>query len=217
MLPGFFTPVGMLASGKRVEFCAAPFSTTDLSTYTFTAVNLSSPAADRFIVVGVLLVGSPGRTASTVTIGGVSATAINTGTASTNVSLRLFGAVVPAGSTGDVVVTASGGCLCCSIGVWALYGLSSTTAIDTTNGTSNPDSDTLTTVAGGFVVAVAVNGGSVETYTWSGLTENFDQTVEASTASCASGASVETGGSSLAYTVTRTGGLQNHLSAASFS
>lgn len=115
-------------------------STTNSTNYTFASQNLGTEHANRYIVVGVASIASFGRTVSSATINGVSATLVH----NPNLGFvgRLIIAPVPTGATGDIVINHSGACTSCAIGVWAAYDITSTTAHDL--GTTSQASDVTT-------------------------------------------------------------------------
>jgi hypothetical protein len=96
------------------EFLQATADNGNLTTYTFTGVNFGAADANRRIVIGVLLrAGGIGRTVSSATIGGVSATILNQqdlnlSGAGYNVHAYLT-ADVPTGSSGTVAITLAAG------------------------------------------------------------------------------------------------------------
>jgi hypothetical protein len=98
------------------EFLQATTDTANATTYTLTGVNFGTADANRRIVIGVLSrSGTSGKTVSSATIGGVSATIID------QQDLNLVGggynvhaylaADVPTGSSGTVVIVFSGSML----------------------------------------------------------------------------------------------------------
>ena len=98
------------------EFLQATTDTANATTYTLTGVNFGTADVNRRIVIGVLSrSGSSGRTVSSATIGGVSATIIdqqdlNLVSGGYNVHSYLA-ADVPSGSSGTVVIVFSGSML----------------------------------------------------------------------------------------------------------
>lgn len=154
----------------------------NLTTYTFSSQAFGTAASNRRIVVGVYgRQGGSTLSISSVTIGGVSASAVATQTSDTSHNLAaLYIADVPTGTTGDVVVTWGVAIDRCGIGVWAIYGSGSATASDTdsANGTTDPSAVTLTVPAKGVAIAY---GGSADgsTATWANITEKFDGSIEA--------------------------------------
>jgi hypothetical protein len=102
--------------------------TSNATVYTFTGQPIGDAATTRFVVVGVVVVGTAGRTISTLTIGGTSAAKLTgAGVQNGNTDLEFWGATVATGTTATVVVTASGACVRAAIFIWSL-----------TNYTGNP-------------------------------------------------------------------------------
>lgn len=163
--------------------------TTDLTTYTFSTQAIGTAAADRVVVVGISASNASGaRTVSSVTIGGITATAAVTYLEQTVGASRagtgLYAVVVPTGTTADVVITFSGSELRCGLDVWAIYGASSATAVESDqddNATTNQAVSLTLEAIGDAVICVGsfVGSGAVRTSTWSAdVTENSDVTVE---------------------------------------
>jgi hypothetical protein len=114
------------------------------------------------------------RTLSSLTVGGVSAT-VNATTTAGVLGAGIATATVPTGTSGDIVVTWSGTSAQCAIFVYASTGLTSNAALDTDTDVAgaDPAEDTLTTVAGGFLIVGAINtGGSGTTLSFTGVTED---------------------------------------------
>lgn len=148
----------------------------DATTHTFSGENLGTASADRYIIVNVSgRSGVAGRTISSVTIGGVTATeSVQAGDANNKSVAGIYIANVPTGATGDIVVTFSGSKVC-GIGVYHATNLASTTPTDTgsdTSGTS-PLSDTLNINAGGFAIACSLEFDP--SMTWTNLDEDYDE------------------------------------------
>jgi hypothetical protein len=212
-LIGFGASSGAMPSHA---FTANAVNATDLTTYTFSTQAIGTAAVGRFIVVSVCLSSVASRVVSTLTVGGNSATLIGSQVSGAFSVVSLWGVRVDTGTTADVVVTGTGALLHCGIGVWALYDLLSTTPTDTGSSPdpTNPSTDTLTVLDGGIAIAITGNGSGLVTYTWTGLTENFDETVEAANLVAHSGASLNPAtGSALAITATRSGAGSDYVMA----
>jgi hypothetical protein len=173
------------------SFLQATTDTGNLSTYTFTAQNLGTAAAGRYIVVAISSRKAGAATTITgVTIGGVTATIV-TQVANTVTNTNVAGiaiAAVPTGATGDIVVTFGASMARCNIGVYRVDNLLSATPYDTDTSIANNPSVGLD-VPYGFAIGVgttAVNGAST---TWAGLTEDYDAVSEV--AQVYTGASVD--------------------------
>jgi hypothetical protein len=158
-------------------FCGEAFSTTDLSTYTFSTEDIGPAHASRLVVVAVKAnrnaVGA--NSVSSMTIGGVAATkAVDEGGADRFI-VEIWYASVPTGTTGDVVVTFANAQTDCGVLVYALYNLRSTTPTDT--GSGGAGSLTIDLPEYGQLVAIARDG----SVTWTGATEDYDSPTESRT------------------------------------
>lgn len=161
-------------------------SSSNLTTYTFSGRSLGSAADDRYILVCAFALGLSARTLSSVTIGGINATTILTASDDdgfTYVSTAMVIAKVPTGTTGDIVVTWSGGLSGCGIGVYRLTNLESATPTATASDvipSSNALSASLTIPVDGCGVGYAAqyNYTAARTWIWANLTENFDGIIE---------------------------------------
>ncbi len=151
---------------------ASAVSGTDATTYTFSAQALGTAASDRYILIGAVARATASRTLDSVTVGGVSATAIvNHEASSSNSGLWL--AAVPTGTTGDVVLTFSAGMLRAGIAVWRLDGID-TTPTDTDSSAADPATANITISAGGVAFSSSFIAISTTTLTtsWTNLTED---------------------------------------------
>jgi hypothetical protein len=175
----------MIQAGKVTgTFLSSDNTAADLTTYTFAGRTLGAAASNRLIVLGVdASANTIGATA--VTIGGVSATQLVAAAGGGTTFISLWVAAVPAGTTGDIVVTFGDGKNRCGIAWWRLVDANATafhTASD--NGATTLSAD-LNVVRGGFAVGVACENlasgqPASPIYTWTGLNENAgsDQSVE---------------------------------------
>lgn len=186
---------------KVLSYLGSNSSITTATTYTVTAAALGTAATDRRIIVAIAGANST-RTISSVTVGGVSATINIQSTASAdNNVVAIATALVPTGTTGDIVVTYSGSQAAHQVGWWSATGLTSNVAIATgSNALADAGQSgtiTLTSVAGGFFIGVAGSSGTGTT-TWTNATERYDF----SAARSSSGADALTTGTSIAVTAT---------------
>lgn len=180
---------------------------TDQTTYTFTGRSTGTASPGRYIVVATGGAQSPSPfTISSVTVAGNAMTAaVNSagtgGTIGIPIGIYIYGPLTT-GTTADVVVTFSAGMARAGIGVWACTNLTSSTPTGTAAGTvnSDPQSTTINVSAGGALIAytMAVDGAGA-TYSWAGPAEQFDETIESSTAQ--SGASTDYGTAQTGLTV----------------
>jgi hypothetical protein len=131
----------------------------NLSTYTFASVSFGDADASRVIAVTVHGVSLSSRSITGVTIGGVTATAAVTATASRPIGI--WYAAVPTGTTGNVVVTFSNTVLNCLIGRYRLVP-SVSTPLDTGDSTAGGPPRTasnIEVVDGGCVInAISISG-----------------------------------------------------------
>lgn len=160
-----------------LTFLQATSSTSDLATYTFSSQDLGDAASDRQIIVAAQGRGASATRISSITVGGVETIIVDrVNSASGSNAAAIAMALVPTGTTGDVVVTFGVGVLRCAIQVWratsaALYAAKTSTADDPTASLYIP--------ANGFVVAAAISGNASTTGAWSGVDENYNTVVEA--------------------------------------
>lgn len=150
---------------------------TSASTHTFTSKNIGTADPTRFVIVGV---GSLGGNAITgCTIGGNAATLVaSSGGSGTNSYTRMFGLLVPSGTTATIVVSLNTN-QNAYIGVFAAYHLISTTPVASNgNNTNNPITLDLNVSAGGVACGYAISSaGNSSTWTWTGLVSAFGGTV----------------------------------------
>lgn len=153
-------PSAPSAPSKSIVFTDQISSGFDQTTYTFTGRAIGAASASRFVVVGVVGAAAASRTISSVTIGGSAATLIVKRDAIAQPT-ALYGLVVAAGTTADIVVTFSGTMLRCSVFVYALTALASTVPVATgNNGGASGTTTNITAVtatASGFAIMVSGN------------------------------------------------------------
>ena len=185
------------ANIAEIEFTDSGSSTTDASSYTFSARALGSALNNRKIIICVMAeTPSSGRSISAISVGGVSATQVVAITAGTGSRINeIWIATVPTGTTGDVVVTISGGNMVrCAVAVYRAENIP-TAAYQTKTDNSGGLSVSVNVPARGIAVGSAYSA-TVAAYGWTGLTEDLDIAVESqarfSTASAAF-ASVQSG------------------------
>ena len=137
--------------------------------HTFAGEAIGTAAPDRYVAVGVRTnVG----TISSVTIGGNAATKV-LNLADAEGEAAIFMLLVTSGTTADIVVDLSTSATC-SIGVWTVNGLVSTTPTDSFTSTSDPGSGVIDVTAGGFVIGIAYDAVNAPNITWSEVTERYE-------------------------------------------
>lgn len=174
MIPAMMVPTMM---GSReppsVSFQALTSLTTDLTTYTFTGAALGTADSTRRIVA-VVTGANANRTISSATIGGVAASIAVQVTGGTNITSGIIIADVPTGTTGDVVVTWSAAQVRCSVAVFAVYNLLSSTAVATASDTAATSSLNVNIQTGDIlIVGGCGNAGSSSP---TGYSERYDST-----------------------------------------
>lgn len=178
------------------------------ATRTLSGVTLGTATTDRLIVCVLTSFKSAVVTISSATINGVSAT-VNMSTTSAP-QLYIISAVVPSGTSGNIVINFSTTQNLTMAGVYSIKNYQSTTPVitDTILNTSVAPSDTFSPGVSTAVIAHAVsyNSGSSASWSWSGdLTEQEDQSLNQLTHSSAMGL-FPSGGTSLTTTATPTAG-----------
>ncbi|CDX26666.1 hypothetical protein MPL3356_60488 [Mesorhizobium plurifarium] len=104
---GSFVP---LSGSAYSPVLAGSFSDdTNLTTYTFNAVNIGTANANRQLVICFAWGSTVSRTVSSVTVGGVAATLVQQ-VGSTTGGTAIFRFPLSTGTTGNIVITMSGGC-----------------------------------------------------------------------------------------------------------
>lgn len=184
--PVSFLTAGGVAGGTRTVAGTAN-STTNTTSYTFTAVDISTASATRYVVVGLAARTTADTvTISSVTLGGNTMTkhAEGTGTFSGfyNAFASVYGYALTTGTTADIVVTGSGANLSHAVvQVYALYDLNSNTPTATgSNGESSGATSVSTTAnvnSGGIAVCVGY-AAVAEALTMVGADEDADATYE---------------------------------------
>jgi|ETNvirnome_2_300_1030623.scaffolds.fasta_scaffold20020_2 hypothetical protein len=203
----------MAAAGATVNatltFIAMTDDTTNLTTYTFSGQSFSTAAADRQIVVCTQGPSNGGRAVSSMTIGGISATMMQRVGTSSNYPNEIWTATVPTGASGTISIQWSGSSSRCSIGVFAMYG-ASTTKNEVGSSIANPPTDDVTCNAGGVMIASVsdgyTGGADASNWAWTGLTERGEIDSESTQLHGVAGDAFSTLQTDLTVTATPTGG-----------
>lgn len=166
---------------SSIAFQAGGAIGTDLSSYTFSAASIgavpgSGETREVFVSITWHQGGVSTRTLSSATIGGVSAT-LETAFANSNLqAMCVARAVVPAGTTADVVLTFSGTVQSCTIGVYRLMNRPAPGSSATDSGSATFSSVTTRAIsgidvnAGGFVLSAVSWDNTVSAPALSGIT-----------------------------------------------
>lgn len=193
-------------------FLQSASSTANATSYTFSAQNTGSAAADRYILVAPSgrKAGAAGADPS-VSVGGNAATKIVARwTAVTNSTfVGLYLVALPTGTSDDVVVDFGASTMArAAIIMWRLDDLASATASDTDSNGNQAPTATIDVPTDGCAIAAASTSGN-GTCAWTNLTERDDGVVES--AMIYSGASDDfpSGSAGLAITATFTSAAES--------
>jgi len=162
-----------------LSFDQSRTNTANVATYTFPNVTLGTPDPRRAIIVAVHgLDGAVDFSATGVNINAIAATRrVVTSTTADTHELSLWSAIVPTDTSATISVAFSEAIADCHIGVWSAYNLNSLSPV-----TSQTDikgtltlSVSIDAVAHSVVIGVvATNGITKSPWSWSGLTERYD-------------------------------------------
>lgn len=174
-----------------VTFEASYGDEADTTTYTFSACDLG--AGGKIVVNAIGIRAAPVGTISSITVGGASASLVIGQSDSTDQRrIEMWQIDGVSGGTGDIVVTWGSTQQGCRIDVFSVQNTQSA-AYDTANSNAAPPTDTMNIPANGVAIGGCIsNGGTVS---WTGLTENTDNTTATAGLSSASDffSSAETG------------------------
>jgi hypothetical protein len=215
---------GMLASGPASStFATSAGSSANGTSYTFSSQSLGDAGANRQIVITVAS-GHNAHTISAVTVAGVSATKAIEGimdNSPQDSNVSIWYAVETSSTSGDVVVTYSGGSgQHTGIGIWAIYNASSSPDASAESGVVGSTlAVTLTVPDNGILIAVCTSSWSGNGVSWSSeVTERFDQETESVYFHHGASLDYETGGSkTVTVTPNDSGWARKVLAAAAWS
>jgi len=165
------------AAPISVSFRGFSSNTTNNANYTFTGADIGTAATGRRVVVVVTSGGSGGGAANpALSIGGNSATQLAQSATQFGSQVTIFILQVDSGTTADIAITGSSTQANWGIAVYAVYNLTSSTAVDTDAGTGSYNA-TLTSTPGGVAIAGS-HLNSATGSTWTNITEDHDTVVE---------------------------------------
>lgn len=162
-----------------LTFMGSAVTDTDGSSRTFSACAIGTASTTRLVILlGAGSNNSSPRTLNSATIGGITSTIHSQGSGGGGLATGFIcSAIVPTGTTADIIVTFSSTQSNFGIGWWTLDTYNSATPVDTDlQGNADPKTITITTSQGGVVVAYRFNSGQ-GTCTWTNVTERFDENV----------------------------------------
>jgi len=160
-----------------IEFEAHSEDSVGASSYTFSAQAFGAAADGRYIVAALSWMSNAGdRTISSVTIGGVSATILVEGS-NAGRGCAICIALVPTGTSGNVVLNLSGACLGATSTTYRVTGILASAAASTATSAANNPTATMNIAANGGLIAIAqARAGAAPTTLWTGAVEDCDDT-----------------------------------------
>lgn len=179
----FFFPFIAAKPNPSYEFLSEEEYSGFSSTPSFSSVDLGAATTNRVVVVALSWYALSSRTLSSATINGVSASIISQEGDGDEGAVGIISAIVPTGTSGTIALTFSGTVTRVSGGVYALYNLQSTTAIDSDAQSgqvvfgSGNRSVTIDTLADGVVIAaggISENGGTTTIGYSAGVSEDYE-------------------------------------------
>jgi len=169
-------------TGKStINFTASAVNGTNTLEHRLSNIAIGTADANRKVVVGVVADHNTQQKVINITIGGVNTSLVVEAGHSNGRQPEIWQADVPTGITADIVITWNASATQVGIGVWAIYDAASN-AHDTN--VSHPPTGTapsgkLNILSDGVALSISMADNSA-TWTWSNLTENYDETVESS-------------------------------------
>jgi len=194
---------GGSSSALSLTYQGSVTTTSASTTFTYTSAPIGTAASNRLVIVVVgnrWGASSGGLNVTAVTVGGVSAVQQVVTTSPTIVSI--WSAIVPTGTTANVVATYSAGPLGTSMSVYTIHGGASITAKTTAqavqSGGINPISTTMNVTNKDIVIMGTTGDSATSGVTLVGVTENIEYNLT-------SGARGVYGAGSLEITATQSG------------
>jgi hypothetical protein len=114
------------ANRSPMNFISSGYIESSVSTYTFTGVDMGVPGSGRSLLVVINYGSSSTRSVSSVTVGGISATLVQS--AGAQLVGQAVYMVAPSVTSGSVVVVLSGAALRCQIAVYEVFHTTSITS-----------------------------------------------------------------------------------------
>ncbi len=183
IMPGL--PFGLPDGPLDLVYHETRFSSTNLSTYSYTDVSIGGAGAGRLVIVAATGVTATGSALffGNATIGGITATKVVESNLNTGLPVAIFAAVVPTGTSATVAVGFTSTAGSNSVSVFTLSKYRSATAqssFTAQNIVSNgPVTGSLASSIGSAVVAVVCAGATSGSIDWSSpMIEVVDTPVE---------------------------------------
>jgi len=151
---------------------------------TFSSTAIGTAADNRVIIVSVGTTGGGGGTddCTSVTVGGTGLSKLISVLHTDHTIAQIWAGSITSGASADIVVTWARAANRTGIGVWAAYNIgtmedSGSASISSSASAMSTDLDIS---AGGVAIGYTfTNGGTGKSFTWSNLTENFDENIDA--------------------------------------
>lgn len=192
--PRLFVPPFVGGVFPVLTALGATIDGSNTSNYSHTGVSFGVASSGRYLyfLAGGQSSSAATRTISSATIGGVTATVlaeIGDSGSGNDTHCALIAAAVPTGTSGTVAINYSGSALNNAIYGWAITGLKNPLTPEATpTDTDNAIDVDVNTLRDGIVIGGAFSGQNVA-FTTTGLTEDYDNTVDNSRRLAAASAS----------------------------
>lgn len=164
-----------------LEFIGVRGSSSNTTTYNFSSVSIGAAHPKRRVFLCIVWRSSTGagRTVSSATINGVSATvhaATSTSGQGNEEGTNIISAPVPTGTSVNVSITMSGECFDLDFGVYRATNLKDSTPFDTAeNNNTTGATMSLDIPSEGIAIGNGNTDNPGTATTWTGLTEDYDQ------------------------------------------
>ena len=153
-------------------------NSTNATSHTYSAQNLGAEGSNRWIVIAISTyhTGVTAVNLTSCTIGGVTATLSDSSESQLSVGLsaHVLRALVPTGTTGDVVLTYASTISATAISLYTMRHDDPNFYISQSSNEVHPLSGNINIVPGGVCVAAGTAAAATDGMTWTGLTENAD-------------------------------------------
>lgn len=162
------------------------FDNVNRTTYTFNAI----PVVPGLVVVAVHY---EAALINSMTIDGISATTVVASPTTNLARVGFYSATTSTNGNISIQITFSTGLARCGIAVWQIFNQNSSTAVTTATNTGAPVSSlavTLNDLSRAVVLGASTHGTGGTTHTWTGITEDYDVTLETTGAQMSGGDTV---------------------------
>jgi len=174
------------AAVATITFTANGESTGTGAARTFSSTAIGTAADNRVIIVSVGTTGGGGGTddCTSVTVGGTGLSKLVSKVHTDHQIAQIWAGSITSGTSADIVVTWARTASRTGIGVWAAYGIgtmedSGSASISSSSSAMSTDLDiSAGGVAMGYTFVSTGGEGASTSFTWSNLTENFDENID---------------------------------------